>query len=136
ISVPFSYRLHGFPMDYWRFTSSGLYEMLRDFPQKIVFSVGPWHKPAQVFAIARKTEADEFARAQERLRAEMQSESMTIRATLFLSALYDRGRDLLGLLLGRAHVSVAFFDPTQPGPFFFESLEHWPAEGASKNESA
>ena len=32
ISVPFTYRLHGFPSDYWRFTSSGIYELLSDFP--------------------------------------------------------------------------------------------------------
>ena len=32
LSVPFSYRLHGFPSDYWRFTASGIYTLLAEFP--------------------------------------------------------------------------------------------------------
>jgi hypothetical protein len=55
LSVPFNYRLHGFPSDYWRFTASGIHTLLAEFPAKIVFAIGPQLKPAFIFAVATKT---------------------------------------------------------------------------------
>jgi SAM-dependent methyltransferase len=117
LSVPFSYRLHGFPSDYWRFTPSGLYEMLGEFPWKSVFSAGPALKPATVFAIAAKTSGSALAVARQNLQAELRSQSKSIYKRLFWCALDERCRDLLGLLLGRAAISLTFFDPAQPGAY-------------------
>src|SRR5688572_2560439 len=55
MSVPFNYRLHGFPTDYWRFTASGVYQLLAPFPHKTVFSLGPRLKPSFTFAVAHKS---------------------------------------------------------------------------------
>jgi SAM-dependent methyltransferase len=117
LSMPFNYRLHGFPSDYWRFTPSGLYQMLDEFQWKSVFSAGPRLKPATVFAIASKKPSGALAMAQQKFQAEMQSQTKPLYRRLFWCALHDRGRDLLGLLLGRAAISVTFFDPVQPDAY-------------------
>jgi SAM-dependent methyltransferase len=114
ISMPFSYRLHGFPSDYWRFTPSGLYQMLDEFPWKTVFSAGPALKPATVFAIAAKTPASALTIAEENLRAELRSQTRPLYRRLFWCALNERSRDLLRLLLGRAAITLTFFDPALP----------------------
>jgi SAM-dependent methyltransferase len=117
LSVPFSYRLHGFPSDYWRFTPSGVYEMLGEFPWKSVFSAGPALRPATVFAIAAKTPRSALAVARQNLQAELRSQRKSIYRRLFWCALDERSRDLLGLLLGRAAISLTFFDPAQRGGY-------------------
>src|SRR5262249_9603559 len=70
-SMPFTYRLHGFPNDYWRFTASGMYTQLAAFPQKVVFSIGPHVTPSTVFAVASKGRRD-FAECEQRLRTRLQ----------------------------------------------------------------
>jgi SAM-dependent methyltransferase len=117
LSMPFNYRLHGFPSDYWRFTPSGLYQMLDEFQWKSVFSAGPGLKPATVFAIASKEPSRALAVAQQKFQAELQSQTKPLYRRLFWCALHDRGRDLLGLLVGRAAISVTFFDPVQPDAY-------------------
>jgi hypothetical protein len=120
LSIPFNYRLHGFPHDYRRLTSSGVYWMLDDFPQKFVFAIGPRMKPTTVFAVAARTETQTFEARQQRFRSAIQAESGMLRRRLFWSALEERARDLVGLVLGRADVSIAFYDPTQEGGYKFE----------------
>src|SRR5262245_36281001 len=73
ISVPFNYRLHGFPTDYWRFTASGVYTLLEEFPDKVVFAVGPQLKPAFIFAVATTTACREFADKNTRFQSMIQS---------------------------------------------------------------
>jgi SAM-dependent methyltransferase len=119
ISVPFSYRLHGFPTDYWRFTASGLHHLLQDFPETVVFSLGPRAKPATIFAVARKSKSDDFARQRMLFRESIESVSKTLCRQLFMSTLQERGREFLGLISGRADVSVSFFDPSQGGGYVF-----------------
>ncbi|HWE49876.1 MAG TPA: methyltransferase domain-containing protein [Bryobacteraceae bacterium] len=120
LSVPFSYRLHGFPHDYRRLTSSGIYEVLAAFPQKLVFAIGPRVKPATVFAVARMTEREDFSVERERFRSAMQAQSKALLRRLFWSALHERARDLMGLLLGRADITVAFYDPAEGGGYVYE----------------
>jgi len=63
LSTPFNYRLHGFPSDYWRFTASGIHTLLQDFPDKVVFALGPRVKPAFIFAVAAKRTSEKFCRS-------------------------------------------------------------------------
>jgi SAM-dependent methyltransferase len=113
LSVPFSYRLHGFPTDYWRFTASGIYELLGEFPWKLVFSVGPALNPATIVAIAANTRSEDLLAGQQNLEEELRSQAKPLSKRLFWCALHQRSRDLIGLLLGRAEISVRYFDPGQ-----------------------
>lgn len=117
LSVPFSYRLHGFPTDYWRFTSSGIYTLLSDFPDKTIFALGPRVKPAFIFAVAAKTASPDFTARKEQFRSKVHE---TFRRSLLqghLSAVKERARDLFGCLLGRAELSPIFFEPSQGGGY-------------------
>ena len=67
VSVPFDYRLHGFPTDYRRFRASGLYTLLEEFPQKTVFAIGPHLMPSTVFAIVA-TSGGDFEKCEQRLK--------------------------------------------------------------------
>ena len=113
LSVPFNYRLHGFPSDYWRFTASGIYQMLSDFPWKSAISAGPALNPATIIAIAANTQSQDLVIAQQKLEAELRSQTRLLCRRLFWCALHQRSRDLIGLFLGRAEISVTFFDPRQ-----------------------
>lgn len=119
LSVPFNYRLHGFPTDYWRFTASGVHTLLSGFPDKLIFALGPQVKPAFIFAVAAKTASGEFrerkAQFQEKVHATFHS--LPYRLQGHISVLKERGRDLLGCLLGRAKLSVSFFDPSEGGGY-------------------
>jgi len=110
ISTPFDYRLHGFPQDYWRFTASGLREMLSAFPQKMVFAIGPQSKPLTIFAVVRKTKAETFEREQREFRSLLDAASKRLRHRLAFTALQYRARDLAGLMLGRARVGIQYHD--------------------------
>lgn len=61
LSVPFSLHLHGFPSDYRRYTSSGVYVLLSNFPDKVIFALGPRVKPAFIFAVATQRDSLEFS---------------------------------------------------------------------------
>jgi ubiquinone/menaquinone biosynthesis C-methylase UbiE len=115
LSVPFNYRLHGFPTDYWRFTSSGIYTLLSNFADKIVFAAGPRMKPSFIFAVAAKQLSRQFSQGKEAFEASIQETFRRSRLSGHVSVLKERSRDFFGYLLGRAHLSVAFFDPQQPG---------------------
>jgi hypothetical protein len=127
VSVPFSYRLHGFPTDYWRFTASGIHHLLAGFPQKVVFALGPSAKPTCIFAVASNSESSDFEAARIRFNATMQAASKKLRKQIFLSALQERGREFFGLITGRANVSVLHYDPMQAGGYVFEDP---PKDGA------
>jgi SAM-dependent methyltransferase len=117
LSVPFHYRLHGFPTDYWRFTSSGIHVLLSDFPDKVVFALGPRLKPAFIFAVAAKQTSPEFAERKEKFQARVHE---TFRRSLlhgYISVFKERGRDFFGFLLGRARLSATFFDATRDGGY-------------------
>jgi SAM-dependent methyltransferase len=117
LSVPFTYRLHGFPTDYWRFTASGVHTLLADFPEKIVFALGPRVKPAFIFAVAAKSNSGDFAQRKALFQSSIQDTFQASRLQGYLSALKERGKDLLGLMLGRAEMSVTFFDPAEGGGY-------------------
>ncbi len=117
ISVPFTYRLHGFPSDYWRFTASGVHQLLADFPDKIVFSLGPKVKPAFIFAVAGKSASPEFARQKTLFQERVQETFRESRMRGYVSVLKERGRDFFGHLLGRADMSVNFFDSSMDGGY-------------------
>jgi len=110
ISVPFSYRLHGFPTDYRRLTSSGLHEILHTFPKKGVLALGAAVKPTTVVAIAAKSNDCDFENAFARFQVSIQQRARSIHARLLFCTLQERGRDLLGLLLGRAKVSITYYE--------------------------
>jgi len=113
LSVPFSYRLHGFPTDYWRFTASGVHRLLAGFPRKTILSLGAAVKPMTVFAVASKSDSDGFEAAERLFRGEIERTSAPLRRKLFVCALQERTRDLLGLVAGRARISARFFDESQ-----------------------
>jgi len=117
LSVPFDYRLHGFPTDYWRFTPSGIHTLLKQFPQKVVFALGPRGKPAFVFAVAAKGRED-FERRRHEFEAQAHVTFRRSRRRGYVSAFKGFGRELGGLVLGRAQLGAAFFDPAQGGGLF------------------
>lgn len=119
VSVPFNYRLHGFPHDYRRFTSSGLHTMLEGFRQKTVVAIGPKMKPATVFAVAAKGQSASFSAGVKRFEADLRATSKGITRNLYWAALEQRMRELIGLLLGRAEVSISFYDPSAGGGYAF-----------------
>jgi hypothetical protein len=113
LSVPFQYRLHGVPDDYWRFTASGIAALLEDFPHKIVFALGPRLKPSIIFAVAAPHARPDFASAGERFVRTVHETFQASRLRGLVSVLKERGRDFLGCLMGRAELGVTFFDPRQ-----------------------
>ncbi len=117
MSVPFNYRLHGFPSDYWRFTASGVYALLSDFPDKVVFALGPHLKPAFIFAIAAKYTSRELTERKTKFQARVLETFRRSWLRGHISVLKERGRDFFGLLLGRAQLSARFFDPAQGGGY-------------------
>ena len=116
ISVPFNYRLHGFPTDYWRFTASGLHTRLEQFDQRCVFAIGPRVMPSTVFAVAAK-HAEHFAEREGVLHAQLELAMRSHRRRHALKVIEERSRDLLGLLFGRAQIEVAFFGPDAGGGY-------------------
>lgn len=118
LSVPFTYRLHGFPTDYRRFTPSGIDVVLSEFPLRTVFALGPRLKPSFVFAVASET-APGFCSSEVAFRAAVEREFTrpSSRARGWWSEFKERGRDFVGLLIGRAEMEAAFFDPEQPGGY-------------------
>ena len=117
ISVPFTYRLHGFPSDYWRFTASGVYELLSDFPDKVVCAVGPRLKPAFIFAVASKTVSPEFTEQKAIFERRSVDEFRRSRLRGFVSVMKERGRDLFGHLLGRSELQVNFYSGSTAGTY-------------------
>jgi SAM-dependent methyltransferase len=116
VSVPFNYRLHGFPTDYWRFTASGLYTLLAEFPRKTVFAIGPHLMPSTVFAVVA-THREQFEQGEQRLHTALREAFRQHKRRHTLKVLEERSRDLLGLLLGRARVGIAFYNPSQQGGY-------------------
>jgi SAM-dependent methyltransferase len=117
VSVPFNYRLHGFPNDYWRFTSSGVHTLLSAFAEKIVFAAGPKVKPSFIFAVAAKQPSQQFSDQKAVFEAMIHETFRRSRLPGHLSVLKERSRDFFGYVLGRAHLSVTFFDPHQRGVY-------------------
>jgi SAM-dependent methyltransferase len=120
LSVPFHYRLHGFPSDYWRFTASGVYTLLSTFPQKTVFAVGPRLKPAFIFAVATKTVSIRFDEKRKEFESQVAYAFRQSRLRGHLSIFKERAKDFWGHLLGRAEVSVVFFEPNMNGGYLSE----------------
>lgn len=52
VSIPFHFRIHNYPADYWRFTPAALEVMLEPYPNKIIGWHGARHRPANVWALA------------------------------------------------------------------------------------
>lgn len=117
ISVPFNYHLHGFPSDYWRFTASGIYQMLSGFPDKVVFAVGPKLKPAFIFAVASKKESTAFAEQKVLFQKRIQETFRSSKLRGYISVLKERGREFFGHLLGRSDLAVTFFDDSVKGGY-------------------
>lgn len=117
LSVPFTYRLHGFPTDYWRFTASGVHTLLADFPDKVIFALGPRLKPGFIFAVAAKTATQTFAANKARFRSKVQQTFRDTRLRGCISVLKERGRDFFGCLLGRTELSATFFDGSEAGGY-------------------
>ena len=117
VSVPFTYRLHGFPTDYWRFTASGVDRLLARFPSRVVVAVGPRLKPAFIFAVASRASGDRFAAQRDRFVSQADALLRRTRLRGYWSLLKERGRDLLGLMIGRAEVRMTVFDSSAPGGY-------------------
>ena len=52
VSVPFHFRIHRHPSDYWRFTPDALEMLLERYPSKLVGWHGPRKRPENVWAVA------------------------------------------------------------------------------------
>ena len=70
-------------------------------------------KPATIFAVARKVNTATFRFERENFRSLLDGSSRSVRRPLFLSALQRRARDLFGLVIGRADVAIAYYDPDE-----------------------
>ena len=117
MSVPFTFRLHGFPSDYWRFTASGVHQLLSSFDDKIIFSLGPRLKPAFTFAVATKKSSEDFSLKKTRFKEQIISDFKQDRFRANVSLFKERARDFLGLLLGRTEIDAYFFDPDMHGGY-------------------
>lgn len=117
ISVPFNFRLHGFPHDYWRFTAAGMWQLMADFEAKAVWAVGPRVKPAFIFAVARTVADATFEGQRQSFERELETLYRERRLRGLSSVLKERARDLFGVLLGRGELGVRFFEPSQPGGY-------------------
>lgn len=118
LSVPFHYRLHAFPDDYWRFTASGVYRMLDAFPHKVVFALGPQSTPAFVFAVAGKEATIEFEARRATFERSIDATFSQTRLRAHVSVLKGVGRELFGCVFGRARLGACFFDPEAEGGYF------------------
>jgi len=123
LSVPFNYRLHGFPTDYWRFTASGVYSLLSGFENKVVFTLGPRLKPAFVFAVAAKTASADFVEKKAQFQSAVYKTFQQSRFRGHISVFKERARDFFGHLLGRAELSAIFFDPATGGGYIHHTHE-------------
>jgi SAM-dependent methyltransferase len=56
VAVPFYFRIHQFPSDYWRFSPSAFEVLLEPYPQKIIGWQGPARRPLHVWALAFREE--------------------------------------------------------------------------------
>jgi SAM-dependent methyltransferase len=52
LSVPFYFRIHNYPSDYWRFSPQALEVLLEAYPVKVLGWHGPPRRPANVWALA------------------------------------------------------------------------------------
>jgi SAM-dependent methyltransferase len=73
VACPFYFYIHSFPSDFWRFTPQALELLLESFPSKLFGWHGAAKRPANVWALAFREEADaisgeEFDAYRERLR--------------------------------------------------------------------
>jgi SAM-dependent methyltransferase len=64
VSCPFSFHIHDFPSDYWRFTPEALAFLLEKFPTKILGWHGPARRPASVWALAFREARPEITDAE------------------------------------------------------------------------
>jgi SAM-dependent methyltransferase len=110
LSVPFTFRLHGYPEDYWRFTPAGVRVLLSDFDDAAIFALGPRLKPAFVFAVAARRRSVRFSQAKAEFRREVERAFRRSRLRGHVSVFKERGRDFVGHLLGRAELTVSFFE--------------------------
>lgn len=123
VSVPFNMRLHGFPCDYWRFTASGIYTMLSGFQAKVVFALGPRLKPALIFAVAAKFASTPFAQGQAAFERRIRRNFKESWPRVHINVFKERTKAFFGLLLGRADLSVNFFDGSQDGGYCMEDRD-------------
>ncbi|MEM7541933.1 MAG: methyltransferase domain-containing protein [Pseudomonadota bacterium] len=110
LSLPFWYRLHGFPTDYQRLTSSGVDNLLQGFKYRSVVALGAAVTPRVIFAIAQKDSAD-FAANSTRFRELLGQNLNDMKRRLRRVALHDRLREIGGLFSGSANISARYFDP-------------------------
>jgi SAM-dependent methyltransferase len=52
VSMPFHFRIHDYPYDYWRFTPQALRSLLSDLPNLIIGGHGSADRPIDVWAVA------------------------------------------------------------------------------------
>jgi SAM-dependent methyltransferase len=118
LSTPFDYGLHGFPDDYWRFTASGMHRLLRAFPDKVIFALGPRARPAFVFAVAATTTSAAFEARKRLFQERVEDAFRKTRVKGYSSVLRRTGREWLSYALGRGEMGAAFFDPGAGGGYF------------------
>ncbi|HYT90055.1 MAG TPA: class I SAM-dependent methyltransferase [Gemmataceae bacterium] len=58
LSCPFYFRIHSYPSDYWRFTPEALKLVLEDYPHQVIGWHGPPRRPANVWALAFREQAE------------------------------------------------------------------------------
>jgi SAM-dependent methyltransferase len=64
VSCPFYFYMHAIPRDYWRFTPEALSLLLENYPSKLSGWHGPRKRPANVWALAFREEAESITGAQ------------------------------------------------------------------------
>ena len=110
-SIPFTYRLHGFPNDYRRLTASGLNMLLLDsgFESRMIFSIGPEIKPTTVFAVAQPKVSEDFE-SRRKIFCEIMKADSALNRIIALNLFQERFKDFAGLLLGRAKIRISFYN--------------------------
>ncbi len=131
VSTPFDHPLHAFPDDYWRFTASGMDRLLADFPDRVVFGLGPRRRPGFVFAVAAKSATQGFGASRRHFEARVEESFRRTRLRGYSSVLRRSGRHWLQCAFGRGELGAAFFDPAAGGGYVEQASGRETAEETS-----
>jgi SAM-dependent methyltransferase len=58
LACPFYFHIHSYPSDYWRFTPEALKLLLEGYPHQLIGWHGPARRPANVWALAFREQAE------------------------------------------------------------------------------
>jgi SAM-dependent methyltransferase len=90
VNVPFFFKVHNYPGDYWRVTPEALDKLMAPFPCRVIGSVGYETTPTTVFALGMKKAPDDPHGRFDRFLASLRTDGAAKRG-LFESLKYRLG---------------------------------------------